>query len=238
MRSLVIFWYQQIYQSATVPSQKGHGACPCQTLPGLNYPFLICHAWANSLSAAHHFCFASLAYCSLARKVPQGFFWWNLSWAHCTLSCGQSSFESPFCMLGMLASPSLGGFLVSPRASGTYQERSFNAILRDTLSVLGPVGTASSFLFGKVFGEGVSSLGELGAPLPSFLTAPPVRPLGHIWALLIVHGSGLVPCHLLLQNSFLAPKFQPELHTEALIVCCPKPLKHGEGLMVLMVTLY
>ena len=49
------------------------GACPQDTLPGIHDPFLFAlHAWANSLRASHHFHFASLVCCTLARKVLGG----------------------------------------------------------------------------------------------------------------------------------------------------------------------
>ena len=45
----------------TLTSTQG-GACPQETLPGLDDPFLFTlHAWANGLRAYCHFCFASLA---------------------------------------------------------------------------------------------------------------------------------------------------------------------------------
>ena len=81
-------------------------------------------------------------------------------------------------MLGMSASPSLGGFLVLLRASGTPQGRRFlNTTQKDALGMPEPLGTVSSFCLGVVCGEGITSLGMLGAPLPSSLRAPPAGPL-------------------------------------------------------------
>ena len=52
----------------------------------------------------------------------------------------------PSCMLGMSAFPSLGGFLVSLRASGTPWGRRFlNPNHGDTLGMLDSAGTAGSF---------------------------------------------------------------------------------------------
>ena len=110
------------------------------------------------------------------------------------------------CLLhaGNISFPSLGRHLVSPRASCTPQgRRSFNTIFGGALGVLGPVGTTGSFCFRVVCGEGIASSGCLVPPPPSFLRCPPVGPLSHIWALLIIHG----PCCPPLQTSFLAPNF-------------------------------
>ena len=113
MRSLVICWYQWISQSATVPGWKWcgfqmllalgvhlplckSGVHPWEAMPRLANLFLFAlHTSATDLSAAWHICLDSLVCCALVRKVPGGFFWWNLSWAHYTLSCGQSSSGSP-----------------------------------------------------------------------------------------------------------------------------------------------
>ena len=66
-------WFLDVLAlGACLPPCEG-GACLQKTLPGLDDPFLFTlHAWANGFRAFHHFCFASLAYCTLARKVPGG----------------------------------------------------------------------------------------------------------------------------------------------------------------------
>ena len=98
-------------------------------------------------------------------KCVRGFFWLTFSWAHCTLSCCQSSSGYPSCTLGNLASPSLGGFLVSLWASCAPQgRRFFNTTWGVILGMSGPARTVDSFYLGVVFGEGFYRLGVLGAP--------------------------------------------------------------------------
>ena len=128
------------------------GIHPWEALPGLDNLLLFSlHALATDLRAARCFCFNSLVLHALVRKMPGGLFLWNLSWACCTLSCGQSSPRPFFCILGVSASPLLGGLLVSPKASGPLW--SVNTMQGDALGMPGSVGAASPFHLGVVGGR-------------------------------------------------------------------------------------
>ena len=147
-------------------------------MPGLddNFLFTLC-SWASGLRTSCYFHFASLACCHLTRKMPGCFFWWNLSWAHCTLSCCPISSGSPICVLGTSAFPLLSRFLMSPRACDTHWgRRSFNCYPWGCPSVCwAQWETAGSFHFGMVCGEGITGLGMLGAPSSLILESSSCR---------------------------------------------------------------
>ena len=220
-----------ISQSATVPGWNQHGlwiplalgtclsphqsgACPWQTLPGPHGPFHFTFlACANCPRASHHFHSASLACCTLTRKVPGGVL---LVEPH--LGPLHSFLLSELLWVPFL---SAGETWLPPHwvdswchwvSCGPFGRRFVSTTRRDALGMPDPVGTAGSFHLWVVCGEGIASLGVFGA-LSSFLRAPPAGPLGPIWTPLIIYGSEPLSCHSLPWTSFPAPKFQPALPT-------------------------
>ena len=156
-----------------------------------------------------------MACCILTRKFLEGIFWWNLFWAHCTLSCCWIPSGSPSCMLGTSSSPLLGVILVPLGASGIPQwRRSFNATHEDILSMPDPAGIAGFFCLRVVCGEGIAGLGVLGAPSSFILESFSCR--ASQYHLSSSNYSWYWVCIFLLNLSFHFPKFQPSFPTSSL----------------------
>ena len=133
----MIFWYCQISQSATVPTQKQHGfwvlstpeahlplfdgdACPQETLPRLTIPLLsIHHAWVtvtgmlimSALPLWHVGLWAGKCLGGSSDGTPHG---------PITLFPVAGSPLGPPSVCKEHQLPLTGGFLVSPRAFGTH----------------------------------------------------------------------------------------------------------------------
>ena len=212
MRSLVIYWYQCISQSATVPGWKQYGfwvplllgTCLSQCKRGIhpqealseldNLLLFVLHALATDFRAAQCFFWFFSLWC-FGQESAGGFFYGTSPGPAALFPAGGAPPGPPSAGCECWLPPCwVDSWCPSKPLAPIGGRRYFNAMDGDALGIQGSVRKASPFHFGVVSGEGITGLGCLPSPLCSFWRFPPGGSPGYSQTLLVANGSGLVLC--------------------------------------------